>query len=148
MDIPICIGRSRMPQTRGLEQQTFIFSRSWRLEVQHQNAWWGSGESCLPGLQMAAFALWPSPLFPPTPWLPLPSLPFLLQAWPKALSALPAGLIVPHLQQCRSFFKTHPHKLQPYEQKEGRSTAKKVGHRGESGTSLDQCSQNSNCDDF
>lgn len=53
-----------MPQTGRLEQQKFILSQSWRLNIHHQGpAGLASGESFLSGLQMATFSYvltWPS----------------------------------------------------------------------------------------
>lgn len=40
-------------QTGWLEQQTFIFSQVWRREVRDQGAQLGSGESFVPGVQVA-----------------------------------------------------------------------------------------------
>lgn len=48
----------KIPRTRWLQQQKFIFSQSWRLEVRDQGVTLvGSGGNLLPGLQMATF-LW------------------------------------------------------------------------------------------
>lgn len=60
---------NKIPQTRWLKQQIFIFSRFWRLEVSDQGAQGlVFGETSFPSLQTAAFILCPHMAFPLYKW--------------------------------------------------------------------------------